>query len=531
MKTNITILKANVLRIESSDETELISFEELKKWLKSGAILKRFFKYKNVRLKTARLDSLPKPLLTAILLSIICRDNCVWEDEQNQQRQVSTKFIFELGMRFLRDFGQKRSLLKKIRREVASFYKTTPARLPPEARPPVYFRTDLVFGLKSGGSVGHIAGVLNNLSAFFREPIFFSSDRIPMVRLNLRTHIINPSDRFWDFPDLPSFAYNETFYRQAKELLDGDKPAFIYQRYSTNNYCGVKLAHEWNIPFVLEYNGSEIWINRHWGKPLKYESLSEDIELLNLRFADIIVVVSQPMKDELVQRGIDQDKILVNPNGVDPDQYSPQISSSGIAEERELKSKTVLGFIGTFGKWHGTEQLVQAYALLLKNQPAFRESTRLLLIGDGMTMPAVKQLIIDLGISKEVILTGIVPQQRGPAYLAACDILVSPHVPNPDGTPFFGSPTKLFEYMAMGKGIVASNLDQIGEILTHMKTAYMVKPGDVESLEAGLKALISDSALRQRLGAAVREEAVAKHTWKEHTRKIADKLRERCGQI
>jgi glycosyltransferase involved in cell wall biosynthesis len=77
----------------------------------------------------------------------------------------------------------------------------------------------------------------------------------------------------------------------------------------------------------------------------------------------------------------------------------------------------------------------------------------------------------------------------------------------------------------MGKGIVASDLDQIGEILEHDKSAWMVKPGDAEPLMIGLKALIDDKQLRARLGQAARRE-VAKYTWKEHTRKIIDKLRE-----
>jgi glycosyltransferase involved in cell wall biosynthesis len=127
------------------------------------------------------------------------------------------------------------------------------------------------------------------------------------------------------------------------------------------------------------------------------------------------------------------------------------------------------------------------------------------------------------------ILTGLIPQEEGPDYLAACDILVCPHVPNPDGTRFFGSPTKLFEYMAMGKGIVASDLEQIGEVLEHNHTAWMVTPGDVESLMLGLKTLIDDRQLRNRLGEAARCEVVAKYTWSQHTQKIIDKLKERCG--
>jgi glycosyltransferase involved in cell wall biosynthesis len=225
---------------------------------------------------------------------------------------------------------------------------------------------------------------------------------------------------------------------------------------------------------------------------------------------------------------VNSDKILVNPNGVDPEIYSPEVDGSGILHKHNLKDKMVIGFIGTFGKWHGAEVLVKAYGLLLQKYPNYKNTTRLLMIGDGVSMAQVKEAIDKYNIGEQVTLTGIVPQEEGPAYLAACDLLASPHVPNPDGTPFFGSPTKLFEYMAMGKGIVASDLEQIGEVLEHDGTAWLVKPGDAESLMLGLKTLIDNPQMSKRLGEAAQREVVAKYTWKEHTRKIIEKLKERC---
>jgi glycosyltransferase involved in cell wall biosynthesis len=280
---------------------------------------------------------------------------------------------------------------------------------------------------------------------------------------------------------------------------------------------------------VLEYNGSEIWVQQHWGKPLKYEELSERIELLNLLAADLIVVVSQPIKDELTRRGIEADKILVNPNGVDPNRYSPNVDGSGVRHQYDLNGNTIIGFIGTFGKWHGAEVLAEAFGRLLHKHPEYEERVKLFMIGDGITMPLVKQTIEKLAIKESCLLTGLIPQEKGPEYLAACDILVASHKPNPDGTPFFGSPTKLFEYMAMGKGIVASDLNQIGEVLKHDVTAWLVKPGDCASLMEGLKVLIDDKQRRQRLGRAARTEVIEKYTWREHTRKIIGKLKEQCG--
>jgi glycosyltransferase involved in cell wall biosynthesis len=79
--------------------------------------------------------------------------------------------------------------------------------------------------------------------------------------------------------------------------------------------------------------------------------------------------------------------------------------------------------------------------------------------------------------------------------------------------------------MAMGKGIVASNLDQIGEVLEHGRNAWLVPPGDVAALSDGISRLAADRDLRERLGAAARRDAVAHHTWRQHTRRTIDRLR------
>jgi len=268
-------------------------------------------------------------------------------------------------------------------------------------------------------------------------------------------------------------------------------------------------------------------MSRNWGTALEHEVLSEKIEHANFAAADLIVVVSQPMADELIGRGVPAGKILVNPNGVEPERYSPDIDASALRAELGFSGKIVIGFIGTFGPWHGAEVLARAFGQLIERYPSYRESLRLLMIGDGVKMPEVRASLDAAGVCDLAVMTGIVPQAEGPAYLAASDILASPHVANSDGTPFFGSPTKLFEYMAMGKGIVASDLDQVGEILEHGRAAQMVRPGDVDSLVDGLRVLIEDPARRAALGAEARRMAVERHSWREHTRKIVDALQAR----
>ncbi|MCE5252292.1 glycosyltransferase family 4 protein [bacterium] len=348
-----------------------------------------------------------------------------------------------------------------------------------------------------------------------------------MVKKEIETFLIKPQKKFMNMGvELWYMNSCGTFIKEALSILKNTKPSFIYQRCSLFDYSGAKLSRLLGVPFVFEYNGSEVWVCRNWGNPLKYESLARDIEVCNFKAADLIVVVSKPLQDELMERGIEQDKILLNPNGVDPDIYSPEVDGTEVRNKYALSDKTVLGFIGTFGRWHGAEVLAEAFGVLLNTYPGYKDRVRLLMIGDGLTMPLVKENLKKHTVDDFSILTGLRPQEEGPQYLAACDILVSPHVPNPDGTPFFGSPTKLFEYMATGKGIVASDMDQIGEILEHKKTAWLVKPHDIDALVEGLKMLIDNRELRISMGQAARKEVVEKYTWKEHTGKIIVKLKE-----
>jgi len=181
-----------------------------------------------------------------------------------------------------------------------------------------------------------------------------------------------------------------------------------------------------------------------------------------------------------------------------------------------------VGFVGTFGPWHGVERLADAIKTIPASVPV-----RFLLVGSGSLHAEVeKQLETEGG---RVIFTGSVGHDRVPALLDACDILVAPHVPLADGSEFFGSPTKVFEYMAMGKAIVASRLGQIGEVLVDRETALLVQSGNVEELAAAIVKLIESEELRKRLGARAREVAEKEHTWMHNAQRVLDAYKTLTG--
>src|SRR5205814_8451821 len=203
---------------------------------------------------------------------------------------------------------------------------------------------DLSFGVRAGGSVAHLSGVLNELDRFTGPVKLLTTDDIPTVKSGVEVCLVPPAEAFWNFRELPTFLLNDAFDAAADAAIGRRRPAFVYQRYSLNNYAGIRIARRRGVPFVLEYNGSETWMGRHWGRALKHEALSRRIEQLDLASADLIVVVSRAMRGEIVDRGIDPARVLVNPNGVDPDRYRPDVDGRGVRARYALGDRTVVGF-------------------------------------------------------------------------------------------------------------------------------------------------------------------------------------------
>jgi glycosyltransferase involved in cell wall biosynthesis len=378
----------------------------------------------------------------------------------------------------------------------------------------VYLRSTPGPGTQAGGAASHVKGVVEGLVSLGAHVDIVSNDRISGFHEKVR--VIEPvssgsSRATFDINN------NLNFTRQLLPLIEHRVPDLIYQRYARFSWAGVVAAMETNRPLFLEYNGSEVWVGKHWDRVGKL-NLLERYEQLNLKAATRIFVVSEVERRNLEKRGVDPEKIIINPNGVDPLVFHPGVGGSELRRQLGLiENDVVVGFVGTFGPWHGVMVLAEAIKGVLADLPV-----KLLLVGSGSLQEQVRRMLVEDTNAGRVIFTGPVGHKEVPALLDACDILVSPHVPLTDGSEFFGSPTKLFEYMAMGKGIVASRLGQIGEVLSDGETALLVEPGDVAALTSGIRRLAASAELRQRLGTNAREAVVQRHTWKHNAQRVLD---------
>lgn len=381
-----------------------------------------------------------------------------------------------------------------------------------------YIRSD--FWLKNSlpnGAVAHTEGVVNALVKQGYEVNIVSSYPLPYLKNYHSLRVCSPGGWTTGISELEEMEFN----RQLLDSLEksDEKPDLVYQRYGRNNYAGLLYARQIGVPFILEYNGSEIWMSKNWSHPLRFESVTDEIERCVLAHADLVVGNAEAFRSELISKGVEKKRVLIVPNGVDPERFTPSVSGKTVRQSLGAKEEDIIvSFVGSFGPWHGAETL----AMTIPVVTAKNKRIRYLFIGRGVRLESVRKIVFMSGTSDRVIFTGFVDRESVPEYLAASDILVSPQVPNPDGTPFFGSPTKLFEYMSMGKAIVASDLDQIGKLLTHEEDAILVPPGDAKKLAEAILSLAEDSDLRKRLGNQARTVAMNKYSWDSHVRSILD---------
>ena len=395
----------------------------------------------------------------------------------------------------------------------------------------VYLRTDFWAKIESGGSYGHTCYVAKELARVTDDFVCFMAHRFAMIdEFGIRQIEMPPPDGSQTNENTiveASRHYFPILREQFKQL----KPAYIYERLGLGSYIGAMLSQEFKVPYIVEYNGSEISMRRSFDKSrYTYESVYLMTEELAFRQATMISVVSEEVKKTLVDRGIPEAKILVNPNGADLDAYRPPSSEEKRAIRREIalpEDGMVVGFSGTFGGWHGVDVLAEAIPRIC----AADAGVSFLLIGDGNYKHLVDAAVTQHNLGARVISVGRVPQAEGARLLKACDVYVSPHSSHMVDSKFFGSPTKVFEYMAMAGGVVASDLEQIGVVLSPAlrvadlrkpdvqvtaERSILCKPGDVDEFVDAVNFLTRRPDLCERLGRNARQAVADHYSWQQH---------------
>lgn len=285
------------------------------------------------------------------------------------------------------------------------------------------------------------------------------------------------------------------------------RPDVLYERYNLHFRAGSDLKRRTGLPFILEVNAPLAEERaRHGGLALR--QFAKKSEGAIWRSADCVVCVSEVLAETISNAGVLQDRIVVMHNGVDQS-FLADVDGANLREKYGLKDKLVLGFAGFIRPWHGVDRVLQVLA------ESTDPSIHLLLVGDGPAAPDILSAAHELGVGDRVTLTGAVQREAVPAHIAAFDIALQP------GVAPYASPLKIFEYMALGKPILAPDSANIREILHDGETALLFDPSAPQALITALEMLIADTDLRRRLGLAARQALIQRdYTWDGNARRV-----------
>jgi glycosyltransferase involved in cell wall biosynthesis len=293
----------------------------------------------------------------------------------------------------------------------------------------------------------------------------------------------------------------------------------IHERFNLLALGGAWASRKLGIPLVLEVNADLLEQRKFKGIPEKGLRLlfAKWATRACFKAAAQVICISDELKNHLNRRWqIEEKKLAVLPCAADVELFRPDHRSEAVRQKLGLTNEPVVIWVGGFFPWHDLDLLIASFTQVVQRQP----NARLLLVGDGQTRPMIEETIRQNGIGHAVILTGAVAHSRVPEMLAAADVAVVPAAPVSASQGGTGTPLKLFEYMAAGKAIVATALNQATEVIQDGYNGRLVAAGYTNGFAEAMLALLTDSGERERLGQNARRLAVEQYSWKQYTRRL-----------
>jgi glycosyltransferase involved in cell wall biosynthesis len=293
----------------------------------------------------------------------------------------------------------------------------------------------------------------------------------------------------------------------------------IHERFNLLSLGGAWTSRKLGIPLVLEVNADLLEQRKYKGVPERGLRRLYAAWATRMCFsaAAKIICISAGLKEHLGRRlNIEASKLTVLPCAADVEAFTPNRRPTLIRQDLGLTTEPVVMWIGGFFPWHDLDLLLESFVQILQRNP----NAKLVLVGDGQTRPSVARKVLENGLRHAVIMTGAIAHTRVPEVLSIADVAVVPSTPLPASGGGTGAPLKLFEYMAAGKAIVATALNQAADVIQDGQNGLLVKAGDVDGFARAMLTLLNDSGERDRLGRNALQRAVERYSWEEYTKQL-----------
>lgn len=313
--------------------------------------------------------------------------------------------------------------------------------------------------------------------------------------------------------ELAEVAYSVVAYRRLCRAIETFRPDAIYERYALFNLSGVWASRRYRIPMVLEVNAPYAVARRKYSG-LQLGWLADRCEAYTWRGAARVLPVTRVLAGTIAEAGVPRAQMRVISNAIDPRHYAELPSPEAAKRALGLEGRVVIGFTGFVREWDRLDRVLRWLASYHG-----RERVHLLIVGDGPVRAELEALARSLGASGRLSFTGVVPRTQVPVLAMAFDVaLQTALVP-------YASPLCLFEYLALGKPIVAPDQPNHHEVLRAGVDALLYRPDDPGHMERAIEMLVTDETLRERLGAGARTAIEAGgYTWRRNAERVVEEI-------
>ncbi len=309
--------------------------------------------------------------------------------------------------------------------------------------------------------------------------------------------------------EVMEIGYNAVAFFRLRRAVRAWRPDVIYERFSLFLFAGLWVRRLTGLPLLLEVN-SPLFEERAKNDGLHLHRLGRWAQRWLWTRADHVLPVTGVLARIVAGYGTPPSRITVIPNGINLERFGVCRPAAEAKAALGLPPRLVLGFTGFVRGWNAVHRLIDFVA-----RDAGQLDLHVLVVGDGPARESLLDHARTRGVSDRLTITGIVGRDEVASHVAAFDIAVLPGL-----TPY-SSPLKLFEYLQLGRAVIAPDAENIREILTDGQDALLFDPSQDGALEAALQRLCADPALRNRLGMAGRDTIQAKSlTWGHNAERV-----------
>jgi glycosyltransferase involved in cell wall biosynthesis len=350
---------------------------------------------------------------------------------------------------------------------------------------------------KIGGGESHLLSLIEHLDRSSFEPVVLSFTEGPMIdrltQMNVENHVIHTERPF----DLG-------VWRKVRKFMQAREIGLVHAHGTRASSNVLWAARSLGIPVVYTVHGWSFHQDQH--------PLVRGIRILGEKYltsrSDLNISVSSSNQQSGKNYIPSFDSVVIN-NGIDNKKFDPQASYPDIRAELGIPSGEVLVlFIARFTGHKQPLTLLDAFVRALSSNPAMH----LLMVGEGDQQAQAIETVNKLGLNHKVSFQSF--RQDVPAVLAAADIFVLPSL-------WEGLPIGLLEAMAMGKAVIASNVDGTSEIVQDQVNGLLVDTGRLaDHLTDALLSLSRDPALRKSFGGKAIDTVSGKYNAARMTRQI-----------